>query len=335
MEILKMKLLSKLRLGAVVCLLGFGTVSSMAVDEFNKFVLHFVDSVEASKLLSTPDKNTNNWGKFDIEARMGRSGATRAEIMDMLKGCTRDFTQADKDSLFKAFTIFDDSLTAKGLSLPLPQEFTLVKTTMEEEGNAGAYTRGDIICVSEDVMKKVTADRLAWLVAHETFHVLTRDNPDFRRKMYSLIGFTVLDKEIEFSKDVTDRRISNPDVNRYDSYAMLTVDGVKSPYTMVIYSDRDYAGGSFFDYMKIGLIPLDGNFEPVKRDGKTVIVPLERATDFYDLVGKNTDYVINPEECLADNFATAICGTNKKLPTPELSVRIISAIRDEAKALGK
>ena len=109
-----MKLLSKLRLGAVVCLLGFGTVSSMAVDEFNKFVLHFVDSVEASKLLSTPDKNTNNWGKFDIEARMGRSGATRAEIMDMLKGCTRDFTQADKDSLFKAFTIFDDSLTAKG-----------------------------------------------------------------------------------------------------------------------------------------------------------------------------------------------------------------------------
>ena len=335
MEILKMKLLSKLRLGAVVCLLGFGTVSSMAVDEFNKFVLHFVDSVEASKLLSTPDKNTNNWGKFDIEARMGRSGATRAEIMDMLKGCTRNFTQADKDSLFKAFTIFDDSLTAKGLSLPLPQEFTLVKTTMGEEGNAGAYTRGDIICVSEDVMKKVTADRLAWLVAHETFHVLTRDNPDFRRKMYSLIGFTVLDKEIEFSKDVTDRRISNPDVNRYDSYAMLTVDGVKSPYTMVIYSDRDYAGGSFFDYMKIGLIPLDGNFEPVKSGGKTVIVPLERATDFYDLVGKNTDYVINPEECLADNFATAICGTNKKLPTPELSMRIISAIRDEAKALGK
>ena len=230
---------------------GFCPIDGMAGEDINKFVLHFVDSVEASAMLSTPDKNTDNWGRFDIEARVGRKGATRSEMMDMLKRCTRDFTEADKDSLFKAFSIFDDSLSSKGLKLPLPKEFTLVKTTMEEEGGAAAYTRGNIICVSEDALKKTPADRLAWLVAHETFHVLTRDNPDFRRAMYSVIGFTVLDKEISFSKDVTDRRISNPDVNRYDSYAMLTVDGVKSPYTMVIYSDSDYDGGSFFKYIKL------------------------------------------------------------------------------------
>ena len=315
----------------MACLFGFCPIDGMAGEDINKFVLHFVDSVEASAMLSTPDKNTDNWGRFDIEARVGRKGATRSEMMDMLKRCTRDFTEADKDSLFKAFSIFDDSLSSKGLKLPLPKEFTLVKTTMEEEGGAAAYTRGNIICVSEDALKKTPADRLAWLVAHETFHVLTRDNPDFRRAMYSVIGFTVLDKEISFSRDVTDRRISNPDVNRYDSYAMLTVDGVKSPYTMVIYSDSDYDGGSFFKYMKIGLIPLDGAFEPVRRDGKTVIVPLERAVDFYDQVGKNTGYVINPEECLADNFAIAICGTNKPLPNPELSERIIKVICNEAK----
>ena len=307
----------------------FGTVMAVAQAKAGSdvFTLKFVDSNEAAAMLSTPDKNTDNWGRFDIEARMGRPGATRGGMMERLKHVTRDFTQADKDSIVKAFGIMDSCLTAKGLKLPLPSEFVLVKTTMEEEGGAVAYTRDSIICVGDGVMQKVPVKRLAVLLAHETFHVLTRNNPDFRKAMYSVIGFNVLDKEISFSTDVTDRRISNPDVNRYDSYAMLTVDGVKKPYTMVIYSEKDYAGGSFFDYMKIGLIPLDADFNPVKADGKTVIVPLERATDFYNLVGKNTGYVINPEECLADNFSYAVCGTEKQLPNPEITERIIAVIK--------
>lgn len=54
-----------------------------------------------------------------------------------------------------------------------------------------------------------------------------------------------MNKEIKFSDDVTERFISNPDVNHYDSYAMLSVGGKQQPCTMVICSDRDYAGGSF------------------------------------------------------------------------------------------
>lgn len=307
--------------------LGMSFASCMAKVTENNFFLKFVDAKEAAVMLSTPDKNTDNWGKFDVEARMGRPGATRGDLLEKIKTYTRDFTKADKDSLIKAFTIMDRNLTDKNLQLPIPEEFILVKTTMEEEGGAAAYTRENIICVGEDALKKVSASRLAVLLAHETFHILTRNNPDFRKAMYSVIGFNVLDKEIDFSKDVTDRRISNPDVNRYDSYALLTVDGEKRPYTMVIYSEKDYEGGSFFKYMKIGLIPLDGNNEPVKKNGRTVIVPLEKATDFYSHVGKNTGYVINPEECLADNFAIAVCGTNKELPNPEIIERIISVIR--------
>ena len=308
----------------------FGTVMAVAQAKAGSdvFTLKFVDSNEAAAMLSTPDKNTDNWGRFDIEARMGRKGATRGELMERIKTYTRDFTAADKDSLRKAFGIFHDKLVEKGLTLPLPDDFILVKTTMEEEGGAGAYTRENIICMGEEELKKLTADGLVYFVAHETFHVLTRNNPDFRKALYGVIGFNVLDKEISFADDVTERRISNPDVNRYDSYAMLTVDGVKRPYTMLIYSDRDYAGGSLFDYVNIGLVPLDDGFEPVRKDGRTVIVPLERATDFYTQVGRNTGYVINPEECLADNFAYAVCDLKSDLPDPEISQRILSVIRN-------
>ncbi len=311
----------------VICALCGLCSAGAAVTVENVFSLHFVDSVEAGRLLAVHDKYIDSWGRFDIEARAGQEGATRDDFLERIKSCTRNFSEADKDSLVKAFSFIDERLSAANMLLPLPEEFVLVKTTMEEEGGAGAYTRGDIICIGEYVLRKANVRQLATLVAHEVFHVLTRDNPEFRKAMYSVIGFNVLDNEISFAQDVIDRRISNPDVNRYDSYAWLTVDGKKDRYTMVIYSDRDYSGGSFFNYIKIGLIPLDDSFNPVVRDGKTVIVPLDKASDFYDKVGRNTGYVINPEECLADNFSIAVCGTDKELPDPKITERIISLLR--------
>lgn len=74
---------------------------------------------------------------------------------------------------------------------------------------------------------------------------MTRDNKEFRKSMYEIIGFKILNKEIKFADDIKDRFISNPDVNSYDNYAMFTVDGKAMPCTMIIRSDKDYAGGSF------------------------------------------------------------------------------------------
>ena len=118
---------------------------------------------------------------------------------------------------------------------------------------------------------------------------------------------------------------------------LLSIDPVRNPSLAVGPLNLIKVGARPVSSVGIGGKPprvsqaLDDAFEPVKRDGKTVIVPLECAVDFYDQVGKNTGYVINPEECLADNFAIAICGTNKPLPNPELSERIIKVICNEAK----
>ena len=69
------------RICAVALFLGMSFASCMARVTDNKFFLKFVDSREAAVMLSTPDKNTDNWGKFDIEARMGRPGTTRGELL--------------------------------------------------------------------------------------------------------------------------------------------------------------------------------------------------------------------------------------------------------------
>ena len=57
---------------------------------------------------------------------------------------------------------------------------------------------------------------------------------------------------------------------------------------------------------------------------------IEAASDFWDVVGRNTDYVIAPEECLADNFAFAVVrGMHPAKPykTPALIGNIIALLK--------
>lgn len=86
---------------------------------------------------------------------------------------------------------------------------------------------------------------------------------------------------------------------------------------MVIYTDRPYDGKTLFDYLKVGLVPLNGDFVPVQKAGKTIIYALDEAEDFYTQVGKNTNYLIHPEEIMADNFAFTLIG-KKDLANPEI-----------------
>lgn len=295
----------------------------------NNFTFKFATKAQADNILAVTDKYIERLSKFDLEARVGEKNATREDLLYKIKSVTRNFTEEEKDSVAKAFGILDCDIQDKKLKLPIPKELLLIKTTMEEEGGAAAYTRGDVICIGEGFLKKTDTKRLAKLLAHELFHVLTRDNKDFRKSMYEIIGFSILDKEIVFADDINSRFISNPDVNSYDSYATFKVKGKDVPCTMMIYSDRDYAGGSFFDYVHIGLIPLDKSFKPIVSGNNTIIFDLDDAEDFYSKVGKNTGYVINPEECLADNFSMAICGTSKQLPNQEIIDNIITVIRNK------
>ena len=123
------------------------------------------------------------------------------------------------------------------------------------------------------------------------------------------------------SPKIYGKAVSNPDVSRCDSYATFTIDGKPQNCTMIIYTNRPYTTGKFYQYINVGLIPLDESFKPLRESGKTVIYPLQKATDFFDKVGRNTGYVIDPEEVLADNFAIALLNT-PNVHTPELQKKV-------------
>lgn len=302
----------------VVLCVAISTVASWA--QSNKFansVFRFATRAEAQMLITELDDYTRNWNQFDIDVRLQKPQGRKSALLQFAMDQTLNWSDEEKARISKTMKSLDTEIKKQKYNLEFPKEIVFVKTTQKEEGNAEAYTRMNWIAIGEEALKSSSDTDLKYLVAHELFHLLTRQNANFKKDMYQIIGFEVAEKEILFPSDLAEIRISNPDISRYDSYGTFTIGGQKQYCTMVIYTDKPYNGNTLFDYMKIGLVPLNGEFIPVQKSGKAIIYSLDEAEDFYTQVGKNTSYVINPEEIMADNFAYTLIG-KKDLPNPEI-----------------
>jgi len=315
--------INKLILSAALCLAG---LTSFAQTKIN---ISFASVERAQQLITEDDHYIQGLSQFDIDSRLGKTGGTLAELKELQKKECREWSQAQIDTVTKSFALLEEYLAKGGYHIPVPEEVVMILTTMHEEGDAGAYTRENRIFIGEDCFgPRTTAEGLVSLMAHELFHVLTRRDLEFKRQMYLTIGFTRMYNEIVFPEELLQRRISNPDVSCYDSYAMLKVNDEIQTCTMINVASREYEGGSFFRYLKVGFIPLDEQLKPIMENDKTVVYDLNQAVNFYDKVGKNTGYVINPEECLADNFAIAVCGSPRPVPNPEVIEKIQKVLRE-------
>jgi len=75
--------------------------------------------------------------------------------------------------------------------------------------------------------------------------------------------------------------------------------------------------------MVTGLVPIDD---------MATMYTADEAANFWDVFGRNTDYVIDPEETLADNFAdTMIYGVDgKDYKTPEIIQAIDALLKGDS-----
>jgi len=79
----------------------------------------------------------------------------------------------------------------------------------------------------------------------------------------------------------------------------ILIDGEQVDYFAAWITTKHFEkeGDSFFFYMTTALVPIDGT---------DIYYTLEDAENFCEVLGRNTAYVIDPEECMADNFAYAM-----------------------------
>jgi hypothetical protein len=260
-------------------------------------------------LLLTEDIYTKNWGRFDIESRMQKNGSTKEELLTFIsEESAQEWMMKEKELAVNAINKLDSVVRVQNLDLPFPDEIYFIrnKSTEDMKGEVYAYTRRNFAVLNAREP----------LIFHELFHILSRNNKDFRRRLYSIIGFKMMEKELLLPQDMKDLQLLNPDSPVIDSYITVKKDGVSIDCAMWPYASESYHGGFRFSYKKIGLIQLNNKREiACDEQGNPVIYSIGEITGFYEQIGENTTYIDQPEEILAVNFQLLISGAaNLKSP---------------------
>lgn len=291
---------------------------------------------EGRKILTTRDDFVVRLSPFDRAARVETDkDISEEEYFRFVSGNVLAWTPQDKAVVESAWSALEPKL--EQMALPLPQKIVLIKTTGREEGGA-EYTRANAIILPEPALGAPERGSLAGTLAHELFHVLSRANPALRDKLYAAIGFQPCG-EIPFPAELASRKITNPDAPKNDHCIRVqTSQGAVWAVPILFSKTPRYdaaKGGPFFDYLEFKLLVVQRTGSSATA-GATydvahpVLLDVNQVSGFYEQVGHNTDYIIHPEEILADNFKLLLLGRTN-VPSPEV-LRKMAAVPAQARA---
>ena len=301
-----------------------------------KISFRFVNLKEAQKLYLSNTEFLNNLNQYDLDYRLNKKNATLEEFKAFAANQMLEFTEEEKNLISQQITKMEKTLEKQKLSLPFDKEIIFIKSTQKEECESLSYTHANQIYLGkkiielmkdkEDLRDQFEVEKVFW---HELFHCITRTNKIFRKEMYKIIHFTVGEKDFLIPKELKKISISNPDVEHHDSYATFKIDGKNIDCYMLLTVNKPFSnpGDVFFYYMQNSIVPIDSKGE--------FYLP-EDVENFWEIFGKNTPYVIDPEECLADNFSFAILNQEYceyKIPqlnfrSPEIIEKIINYLKN-------
>mgnify|MGYP000627986009 CR=1 FL=1 len=81
-------------------------------------------------------------------------------------------------------------------------------------------------------------------------------------------------------------------------------------------------GGTFFRYLEFRLMAIDRKTSAaILKDSKPLLLKPDAVEGFYEQIGRNTGYIIHPEETLANNFVH-LMQKKQDLKNPEIPKKI-------------
>jgi hypothetical protein len=292
--------------------------------------LAFAPAAEAREILSSKDTFVERMSGFDRAARLKTDRAvTESEYLRFARAAALDWEESEKRAIAAAYDAIRNDL--ERLHLPLPPRILVVKTTGQEEGDT-SYTRANAIVLPRRHVRD--SPELQKTLAHELFHVASRSDPALAEKLYATIGFHPCGEAV-FPPSLAPRKLTNPDAPRNDYCIRVKLDGREVAVTPILFSRSatyDPArGGEFFEYLLLGLLIRD-DAAAESRAADTRVAQLNQVSGFFEQVGRNTQYVIHPEEILADNFSLMVIRA-PAMPSPEIPKGIERVLAEAARQL--
>lgn len=274
----------------------------------------FATAAEGRAVLEASDDFIAALSPFDRAVRLGSAdGASAEAFLARVGEGAAEWTDPDRQAVARALAAVAPPLAR--FRLPFPERVLLVKTAGGTEGNA-AFTRGPAIFLPAGMLRG-RGDAVERLLVHELFHVLSRAAPGLRERLYAAIGFVRCGVPV-LPPALDARRITNPDAP-HNAHCIRVVHGGRPVWGVpILFSESTDPGRGLFASMrsKLLLVERRDDAPPVALGaGDSVrMIDFEAAEGFFDQVGRNTGYLIHPEEILADNFVLVVLGGTIRTP---------------------
>jgi hypothetical protein len=288
-----------------------------ATDDRQAVAIAFAEPEEGASILTAEDSYTRLVQPREAGIRAKNAEATSfADYAESYRADVQSFT-ADERAALEAVAQKHRPLL-RLLSPLLPAEVVMVKTGSVVEGGL-PHTRANAIIFAGGAIPE--GENLEALFLHELHHVLSRANQELHDDYFALIGFEPC--TLEEPEGLKAARLTNPDAPTY-LHVMPVELAAADAVTPYLYATSDYQGeGGLGAYFGLGLLPvtLDDGVCTALAETEEGLLPLAEVPEYLEKLGGNTDYVIHPEETLADNFVYWAM-EREGLPTPELPQRV-------------
>lgn len=276
--------------------------------------LVFASVAKGKELLVVRDEFIKQLSPFDRSARLKVStDVTEKEFLDFISRQVLPWQVDEQKKFLRAIKRIELELTK--FCLNFPNTIYLIKTTGKEEGDA-AYTRGQAIIIPQNRLES-PQEEFNHLVAHELFHILSRYQEELRDQLYQLIGFKKYNKHF-FPTELEDQKITNPDAPMNLHWIHIKYKDNFFWAAPILFSKTkrydSQQGDSFFQYLEFRLLLISATSDElplILDEHEFELVKIEEVSGFFDQIGRNTQYVIHPEEIIAENFAFIVLGKNQ------------------------
>jgi hypothetical protein len=208
-------------------------------------------------------------------------------------------------------------------NLALPDTISLIKAENQHYGPNVYFTRENSIIIPASAITMANQTKLQDVLIHEIFHVFSRYNPTTRKALFAKIGFSPIQK-LELSPFLQARQLINPDAVdcRYmislkqGDTSILAVPIIYSQFAN--YNDKlTFFSHLIFELFEVKAVAREaGAYRIVSPN---VGISPKDLPDFFEQVGRNTSYIIHPEEIIADNFRLLVLGQSAQMPNAELA----------------
>ena len=278
----------------------------------------FLDTKAAGEAI-TKDEAENFFAlvnKVDMSIQMKKNfsetitrEAAVEEYKAFLKTDVLDFTKEEMEFVNKVFKEAYD-LSKTNFPNTFPKEIKLIKTHGKHYGDGAYYTRENCIIIPKNVLELPNHNSFLEVMFHEISHIYTRYHPEERKALYHLIGFSNIGNQSNLLiKDALKNKILlNPDgVNFAYMISLKNTDGTTSTAIPIITaneSEYTKTKSDFFNYLDFNLynVKIQHSVRVISTENGNSTINMNNIPNFYEQITDNTDYIIHPDEIIADNF---------------------------------